>query len=186
MIRASLHKPCIKYKRAFKPSEMETVKLKQTYEGGSTSTRRNPIFSGSEGVEGLLFVKERFDQTCTALEFSTGEELFDNFEQVISDTAEARWNNNVAEIPDDDRTADRFDEEFAAYLQRYTTNRGRDYMKAYLNSKDVTKDHDAECDDHAERLLTLIRFTNQMPGDCRLLDDADKKDIVFNSLRLFS
>jgi hypothetical protein len=46
-----------------------------------------PIFTGTEGVEGLLHTKERFDQIAGFMHYTTGAELFDNWEQCLSDTA---------------------------------------------------------------------------------------------------
>ena len=95
-----LHKPCIPYKKAFKPQQMETVSLRQHMADGRDLKRTCLVFSGNEGVEGLLQMKERFDNICHALQFDTGEELFSNFEQTLTDNAEACWQNLVADIPD--------------------------------------------------------------------------------------
>ena len=179
--RISLHKACIGYKRNFKPSEMGSVKLQQNYIDGTSATRVCYVFSGSEGVEGLLHTKDLFDQVCTALQFTEGRELFNSFEQIVSDTAADRWANLVTAIPEADRDAPRFETEWRNFLRLYTTSKGRDYMVEYLNSAEVQKPHDTECNDHAERMKALIRRANQMEGTVRQIDETDKKNIIFKS-----
>ena len=50
------------------------------------------MFTGAEGVEGILVqVKERFDAISGTLDFNTGEELFNNFEEVLQDLGASRW-----------------------------------------------------------------------------------------------
>ena len=68
----SLHKPCIPYKRDFDPKKMEEVRLQQVFQNGTTVKRNCLVFSGIEGAEGLLYVKDRFDLACEPLEFDTG------------------------------------------------------------------------------------------------------------------
>jgi hypothetical protein len=54
---------------------------------------------GAEEVEGLLFVKELFDPAAQRLSsHNVGDELFDNFEQALSDAAEQHWENVVGGI----------------------------------------------------------------------------------------
>ena len=79
---------------------METVSLRQRMTDGRDLKRTCLVFSGNEGLEGLLQMKERFDNICHAFQFDTGEELFSNFEQTLTDNAEACWQNLVADIPD--------------------------------------------------------------------------------------
>eukprot|EP00957_Ditylum_brightwellii_P210081 15364546-Ditylum_brightwellii.AAC.1 len=55
-----LKQPCIKYEATFKHSDLERIKLSQSYNDGSTRTKKCPIFMGAEGIEGLLYVEERF------------------------------------------------------------------------------------------------------------------------------
>jgi hypothetical protein len=80
LARTALNLTCIRYKPVFKQSEMELVKLTQSWENGTSTSMKTPVFQGSEEIEGLLFAKERFDRVCRRLEFTTGDELFDNFE----------------------------------------------------------------------------------------------------------
>ena len=74
--RASIHKAVISYDKKYKTSDFETVTLRQDYDDGSNKKKYCLVFTGAEGVEGLLQVKERFDAICETLDFNTGDELF--------------------------------------------------------------------------------------------------------------
>eukprot|EP00957_Ditylum_brightwellii_P034972 2650965-Ditylum_brightwellii.AAC.1 len=54
----SLKELCMKYEPMLKYSDLETVKIKQDYNDGSSKTKMCLIFTGEEGIEGLLFVEE--------------------------------------------------------------------------------------------------------------------------------
>ena len=181
MLRTSLHRPCIPYVKTYKTSDMETVLLKQTFANGTTQKRKCLVFSGEQGAEGLLQTKERFDKVCEQLRFDTGEELFDNFSQVLSDNAEASWSNLVDNINENDQTVARFTQEYTTLLERYATNRGRDFMKDYLLSGEVQKKHDTDCREHAERIQTMIRYTNRLQGNTPQMNEEDEKNCVFKS-----
>ena len=54
MMAMALKKPCVECKAKFQHSELEKVKLKQSYVGGRTVEKKCPVFDGTTGVEGLL------------------------------------------------------------------------------------------------------------------------------------
>eukprot|EP00957_Ditylum_brightwellii_P111601 8512270-Ditylum_brightwellii.AAC.1 len=61
------------------------------YDNGTTKTKKCPVFIGAEGIEGFLYVDEHFRSVAHQLEFTTGAELFDNFEEILTDSAEEKW-----------------------------------------------------------------------------------------------
>eukprot|EP00957_Ditylum_brightwellii_P165140 12573348-Ditylum_brightwellii.AAC.1 len=67
---------------------MEKIKLLQNYDDGTTCNKKCLIFTGTEGIERLLCVKERFRGIAWQLTFDTGLELFNKFEEVVTNTAE--------------------------------------------------------------------------------------------------
>jgi hypothetical protein len=79
LARTVLNLACMRYKPVFKQSDMELVKFTQSWENGTLTSMITPVFQGSEEIKGLLFAKECFDRVCRRLEFTTGDELFDNF-----------------------------------------------------------------------------------------------------------
>jgi hypothetical protein len=119
------------------------------------------------------------------LEFTTGDELFDNFEQILSDSAEKYWENIGSTIGNVARTS--YGGSFWSMLWCISTTsfaceHARDHMVDYLGSAEVLKSHDTGARHHyAERIQTLIRRTNQLPGTVREIDDNDSKKILVNS-----
>eukprot|EP00957_Ditylum_brightwellii_P154025 11723057-Ditylum_brightwellii.AAC.1 len=70
---------------------MEYVKLEMNYDDGTKKTRKRQRFSGKEGIEGA--------------------EFFDNWLEVLVDTAEDKWITQVSGIADADHTIPRFNAE---------------------------------------------------------------------------
>jgi hypothetical protein len=70
----------------------------------------------------LLYVEERFCKiaTCT-LEWTTGQELFDGFEEVLLNMALMNWEDHTAPIPDADETPAQFDQTFQAIYRKYVS-----------------------------------------------------------------
>jgi hypothetical protein len=132
LVRAALKSNCIDYKSSFIHSELERVKLTQTYADGSSKTKKCPTFSGEHGIESLLYVEERFRNIARQLSFDTGRELFDNFEEILTDSAEEKWENIVAGIGAAGRTANQFNTEMTNFYLRYVDNEARDTMFKYL------------------------------------------------------
>eukprot|EP00957_Ditylum_brightwellii_P043255 3277935-Ditylum_brightwellii.AAC.1 len=60
---------------------MEKVKLIQLYDDGTTRTKKCPVFSGTEEIEGLLYVEEIFRSVAKYLTCDDGPSLFNNFEE---------------------------------------------------------------------------------------------------------
>ena len=150
-----IHRAPIVYEKAYNVKEMETVKLRQDFVGGATRVEKCIVFSGAEGTEGLLQMKERFDTICEVMQWDDGDELFTNFPKVLSENAEESWRNLTDGIAIADRTPIRFEAEYANLLEKYATNRGCDFMKDYLYSEEVKKKHDTECQEHCDRMETL-------------------------------
>eukprot|EP00957_Ditylum_brightwellii_P085083 6469184-Ditylum_brightwellii.AAC.1 len=85
-----LKQPCILYETKFKHSDLERVKLVQLHDDGTTKIKKCPVFLGTEGIEGLLYVEERFRSVAQQLHYTTGVEMFDNFKEILTD----QWRKN--------------------------------------------------------------------------------------------
>ena len=112
---SELTKTSIFYKESFTHADFDTVKLEQNLEDGGKKTYKVPVFVGKYSVEGLLYVEDKFRKACKRLEYTEGDELFDNWEFCLADTAEDKWTNLVAGIADADRTPNRFNEEMTNF-----------------------------------------------------------------------
>jgi len=173
---------CIRYKSTFKPEELERVKLTQRYDDDSTKTKKVPMFSGQGGIEGLLYVYNRFQKVAEFLSFDTGEELFEHWDSCLSSNAEIQWDNLSSSIPVADRTRDRFEQAINEYKLKYCDENARDTMVDYMqNNKECEKTHDEDVRKHGERLRAMFEYANQLPGTGSLLTANDKKNILLNS-----
>uniref|UniRef100_A0A6V2AN04 Uncharacterized protein n=1 Tax=Ditylum brightwellii TaxID=49249 RepID=A0A6V2AN04_9STRA len=92
------------------------------------------MFSGKEGIEGLMYVEECFRSIAHQLDYTTGMELFNNFEEILTDTTEEKWENLMSGIVDADKTDMRFNTEIALFYQTYCDNEARDIMFDYLKT----------------------------------------------------
>ena len=69
-------------------------------------------------------MKEHFDVICETLDFNTGDELFNNFEEVLQDSGASRWQNLIANVEAIDRDHVRFNQEYGNLLDRcFRTNK---------------------------------------------------------------
>ena len=176
----TLKQPCLAYKATVKHSDFEKIKLKQVYDNGTTKEKKTPTFDGKlGGIEGLLYVEEAFRSTARQLDFDTGAELFDNFEEVLTDTAIDKWENIVSAIPQNQRTVARFNQSIEAFYRRYVDARARDVMISYI--KTIKKPVQATVMDHSDRMETLMRYTNRLPGTEPLLTEQQMKNYIFDS-----
>ena len=154
MARAVLKRPCMDYKASFEHSKLERVKLSQSYVDGSTKTKKCPCFSGEHGIECLLYVEDRFCNIARQLDYTTGCELFDNFEEVLVDTAEEKWENLVSVVPEAQRTVNWVDEEMKKFYLHFVDNEERDAMTKYLPT--CKKARETEQHTHSDQMETLI------------------------------
>ena len=182
----SLRKPCMEYKPAFVQSEMEKVKLKNVVEleGGRnprslTKEKKCPIFTGKEGIEGLLYVERRFRKVAEYLNWTTGTEKYDGFEEVLADTAKEHWENIVGNIEDANRTVERFDESIRQFYLKYCDEEARDTMFKYLCT--LKRPVGEEPQLFADRIETLVSYSNKLPGIEAPLQDDSVKIIIFDS-----
>ena len=66
--------PCIEYESKFQHSKLEKVELMQTWDNGTKSKKKCPVFTGENGIEALLYVEDRFNSIYRQLENNEGEE----------------------------------------------------------------------------------------------------------------
>ena len=174
----NLKQPCMKYESSFKHDEVEKITLIQTYVD-STKKKKCPVFSGEHGIESLLYVEDRFSSISRQLEYTTGAELFNNFEELMVNNAEERWENIVAPIAEPQRTPIRFELAVDELRAHYCDHEARDTMFDYLRT--VQKPYQVEPQQHADRMQTLIRYSNKLPGTEPELNEQQSKTLIFKS-----
>lgn len=169
----ALQKPCMEYKSKFVPSELEKVKLIQDYDGGRKKEKKCPTFSGKEGIEGLLYVEERYRKIARQLDFDTGPELYDGFEEVLTDSAEEHWENIISGITEANKTVARFDQSMEQFYLKYCDSEARDVLIKYL--RDVRRPVKEDPQTFADRMETLVRYANKLPGRSPRLTPEETK-----------
>ena len=178
MLRTTLKQPCMQYKPTFEHEKLEKVALIQVYDG-MTKKKKCPTFTGEFGIESLLYVEDRYRAVSRQLDYTTGAELFDNFEEVVLNTAEEKWMNLVQNLTPAEKTPARFDALINRFYLSYCDSDSRDTMFKYLRY--VKKPYQEEAQAHADRMETLIRFSNRLPGLEPPLQAEQTKTIIFDS-----
>jgi hypothetical protein len=177
---ATLRAAILQYKSAFVPSELPLVKLKQDFVGGSYKEKKCPVFNGDNGIESLFYVEERFRKIAErTLNWDTGLELFNGFEDILIDTALANWEDIIAPIADADKTVVRFEQALQEMYRKYVVAESRDTQIEYY--KTLRKPMKANPLDHSNRMLTLARFGNKLPGIEPPLTEDQIKNCIFHS-----
>eukprot|EP00957_Ditylum_brightwellii_P077990 5928149-Ditylum_brightwellii.AAC.1 len=129
-----LKQPCFLYKPTLKHSDVEKVKLTQSYGDGTTRTKKCPVFSGTKGIEGLLYFEERFKSIAKQPTYNNVPSLFDRFEKVLQDMAEEKWEKLASQVADADRDVPHFDAEIKKCYLSYCNNEAKDIMIVYLDN----------------------------------------------------
>jgi hypothetical protein len=171
--------PCIEYKSSFVKSELGSVKLKQNYDDGTRREYKTPVFDGEGTIECFFYVEERFRHYATKLDWTTGPEMFDNFEEILQDTALEKWETRMQNIAPIDQTIERFNQAIEEYLLEYVDPLAKDYMIKYL--KEFRRPMHTKSRDHATRIETLIRYTNRLPGTEPDITPQQTRNIIFES-----
>jgi hypothetical protein len=172
--------PCVKYGYELKTGEMDSVKLEKITQG-ATRKRTVPVFSAKYGVAGLFHVIDKFNRASDKLGFTVAEK-WNEFEEVLDDTAEQKWINHVNPIAANQRTAQRFEQCLLEFVHSYAGSpEPRDVLKEYISSDECRKPRNVDPDVHAARIETLCRFANRLAGDEPQYDEETTKKAVFSS-----
>ena len=103
-----VREPCIKYDSKFEHSKLDKVELIQTWDDGTKTKKKIPVFTGDHDIEALLYIEDRFNSICRQLEIVDGEELFDNFTEMVSNQAENKWETLTGHLTAQQKTVARF------------------------------------------------------------------------------
>lgn len=176
---ANRRAPCIPYKRAFELTDFEETTLQQSYDDGRTVKKKVPVYSGEQGIEGLLYVEERFRKAARRLEFTTGEELFDAFEECLHGIPAHEWSKQIHNLQANDMTIQRFNQEVQNFYTHFCDERARDTMYEYIDA--LKKPHDVDVREHANRLQQMIDYANKLPGVRPPKQEEEIKLMIFNT-----
>eukprot|EP00957_Ditylum_brightwellii_P154602 11766668-Ditylum_brightwellii.AAC.1 len=100
------------------------------------------------------------------------------FEEVVTDTAEEKWESIVFGIEPGDLDVNRFDQTVKEFYQKYYDAEAKDTMFEYLCAlRQSTK---AQPRDHSNRVETLVRYANKLPGLHLAMTNEQVKKLVFD------
>ena len=174
-----VREPCIEYASKFKHSKLEKVELLQTWDDGTKTKKKCPVFTGEYGIETLLYVEDRFNSICRQLEILDGEELFDNFTEVVSNQAENKWETLTGNLTPQQKTVARFRQAMDEFYLSYCDDDSRDIMFAYLRK--FKKPYDMAAGEHADRMEILVKYSNKLPGMEPEMNEDQIKRLIFES-----
>ena len=175
----SAKKSVLHYESSLDTATLELQKLEQAMAGGTTSYMKVPVFDGITGVEGLLHIKERFRSAATYLLFTTGDELFDNFQLCLRGDPLDEWNNNTVGIVGAARTTAAFDQELSHLYLLHCDSRACNNAQAWLET--VKKPRSATCRAHGSRMKTLVRHAHMLPGTSANWNNTKMMEVIFMS-----
>jgi hypothetical protein len=179
----TIRAPVLAYRTSFAISGLTGTKLKQDFVGGSAKDKKCPIFTGEHGIEALFYVEERFRKIASrTLLWTTGQELFDGFEEILMDTALTNWEDITSTILEVGRTPERFELALQEMYRKYVSAEAREVQFEYFRS--IQKPLKTTTLDHSSRMLTLARYGNKLPGTEPPLTDEQVKKCIFTSFPL--
>ena len=171
--------PRAEHKSSFVKSELETTKLKQSCDDGTRREHETPVFDGEGAVEHFFCVEERFRHCAAKMDWTTGPEMFENFEEILTDIALEKWETRTQNVAPADQTLARFELAIQEFLLECVDPLAKDHMIKYL--KDFRRPIHAKPRDHATRVETLIRYTNRLPGTEPNITPQQMKNMIFES-----
>jgi hypothetical protein len=125
----------------------------------------------------LFYVEERFRHCADKLGWTAGPEMFDNFEEILQDTALEKWETRTQNIAQADQTMAQFTQAFQEHLLEHVDPFAKDCMIKHL--KDFCCPMNVKPRDHATRIEILIRHRNRLPGTEPDLTPQQAKNMIF-------
>ena len=171
----------VAYKSTFKISELEKVKLEQSFEDGTKVKMEVPLFTGQQGLEGLVYIVDRFKDACKALDWVEGNEMFEGFSKVLKCQAYSYWVDEIlSKYPGEDQSPDTF--KHAVDMMKISFGGGtlaRNHILQYILTNDCKKPRKSTVEEHVRRITNLVSLANQSAGT-----DAEVTKVKLNELLL--
>jgi hypothetical protein len=146
-----------------------------------TRSKKFPIFSAKMGIEGLIYVIDKFKKHSANLNFDAADK-WNNFDEVLDTVAESKWETQVANIAPQARNNNRFNAELDVFIQSHTgSTHPRDVLIKYIESKNCKKPVDVNPMDHKDRIEVLVNIANRLQGNVPQIDANNLKKLVFES-----
>lgn len=176
----SKDKPCILCASRVDASSMEQAKLELVV-AGTVRTRKAPVFSTPQGVEGLFHVINKFLKAASKPQCSAADK-WDAFEEVLDTTAESKWMNLIGALTQAQKSNARFTPEMRNSVGLHAkSDEPRDVLIECLKSDACLKEKKTATGVPASRIETLCAHANRLDGTEADLNAEQIKKIVFGT-----
>ena len=144
----------IKYTSTFNHTELQEIKLSQTFDDNSIQKYMAHKYTGNEGIEAIIHCNTRFQRAASKLMWD-GPERFQHYDEIVEEDALDYWDNQV--FPTYANVADQTQGNFELALTSMVSNfcggtRTRDHIIAYLESPECRKPKKTIVNQHIMRL----------------------------------
>jgi hypothetical protein len=175
----------VKYKSTLKVNELEKVKLEQSFDDGSKVKAEVPLFTGQQGLEGLIYIVDRFKEACKRLQWTEGIEMFEEFPKVLQGQAYTYWMNEIlTTFPDeDDQTPETFQE--AIDMLKISFGGGtlaRNHILQYIQTNECKKPRKSTVEEHVRRITTLVSLANQSAGTDAVVTNVKLNELLLSTM----
>jgi hypothetical protein len=175
----------VKYKSTFKTSELEKVKLEQLFDDGSKVKTEVPLFTGQQGLEGLVYIVDRFKEACKTLQWTEGIEMFEGFPKVLQGQAYTYWTDEVLKTfpTEDDWTLEAFQESINMLKMSFGGGTlARNHILQYVQTNECKKPRKATVEEHVRRITTLISLANQSAGTDAVVTKTKLNELLLSTM----
>jgi hypothetical protein len=105
--------------------------------------------------------------------------MFDNFEEVLQDTALEKWETRMQNVAPADQTMEHFNQAIEECLLEHVAPLAKNCMIKHV--KEFGRPIYAKPQDHATRMETLVCCTNRLPGTEPNVTPQQTKNMIFGS-----
>lgn len=132
---------------------------------GTTQKRTTPVFSAKYDMVGLYHMIDKYKTAAVKLG-PTVAKRWNEFEEVLDDMAEQKWDNWITNIPNAQKTQEKFDCALSDFVVGYAGHpEPHDVLKEYIKLDKCCKPRSVDPDTHSSWIKTLCCFANRLPGN---------------------
>ena len=170
-------------------TQLDATKLEITkvYDSTNTYSIKLPIFDGKGGLETFLHVLNKYlKATRYELDFFTADDyhydlLIPGFAKVLENEAYSFFQNEAAELPDNDKaTWDKCIQQMKISFGGGTL--ARDHILDYLKTPECIKKRSSTVEDHTRRIMRIINIANEVQGTIPKIDNRQALTIIKNTM----
>lgn len=168
----------VRYISEFKISELQTTKISQSFDDGTTNNVKVPVFDGiNGGLEAFFVVVNSFSRQAMdelLLVDDTDDSkpdyqmFFKKFRRCLDQEALIFWDTEIlTKFPDTtDHTEEAWNEAMTLLKRSFAGgSQARDHILKYLQTSECKKPFNKSVEAHVRRIKQLIEYANKLPGN---------------------